>query len=387
MSQQAIPAILAAASRYTALQRVGDGLYFGACPYPDHREPEPVFRLDTKSGYCLCAGTRTATGSPRGGCGRGGNVVSLIKGVEGVTRQEAKAMLDELQGGAGTDQRMRVRRALEFSGRYARKWLVEGAAPDARQARAYIEGRGLGAEVLAEYGVGYIPRKGIATAARKSGIEYADLIEAGVLSGAGKEMFAGRMVWPVRDALGRVVGFGGRILPGSKSRAKYLNSPQGDLFDKGALLYGLDIALPYIRHQRRAMMVEGYTDVLALSQAGAKNVVATLGTAITERHIRALSPYVDEIVLVFDPDAAGVAAALKAVELRGSGPSLSAVILDADPADFADSRGAVELREALAASVPVPVSITRARAAGGKRTAGAWEALEAFASTRLITVP
>ncbi|MDP9437855.1 MAG: toprim domain-containing protein, partial [Actinomycetota bacterium] len=290
VGQHPIPPILAVAARYTALRRTGEGFYIGACPYPDHREPEPVFRVDTKSGYCLCAGTRLPDGSPRGGCGRGGGAASLIGGVEGLTRQEAEATLAELQGGEGTDQRTRVRRALEFSTRFARKWLVQGDAPDAHQARNYLDARGLGPDVLAEYGVGYVPRKGISMAARKSGVEYADLIEAGVLSSAGKEMFAGRIVWPVRDALGRVVGFGGRVLPGSKSRAKYINSPDSELFRKGSLLYGLDVALPYIRRQRRAVVVEGYTDVLALHQAGIKNVVAALGTALTEHHVRALSP-------------------------------------------------------------------------------------------------
>lgn len=387
MTPAPVPPILAAASRYTALRRVGEGAYIGACPYPDHREPEAVFRVDAKTGYCLCAGTRLADGSPRGGCGRGGDAAALIAGVESVTRAEAESTLAELVGGTGTEQRARVRRALTWASRYARRWLLEGNAPDARQARDYLDGRGFGVEVLAEYGVGYVPRQGVAQAARKRGIEYADLIAGGVLSSAGKEMFAGRIVWPVRDALGRVVGFGGRVLPGSRSRAKYLNSSQGELFDKGKLLYGFDLALPSIRRYRRAVVVEGYTDVLALNQAGIKNVVAALGTALTEDHVRALSPYADELVLVFDPDQAGVGAALKAAELRASGPTLSAVILDADPADFADTRGASALREALAKTDPVPVAIAAARAdeGTGTRAAGAWEALEAFGRERLGT--
>jgi DNA primase len=217
VSARAIPPILAVASRYTPLRRVGEGSYVGACPYPDHREPEAVFRVDVRSGYCLCAGTQLPNGSPRGGCGRGGDAASLVEGVEGVGRAEAEAMLDELAGGAGPEPRARARRAVGFAARYARRWLVQGDTPDARQARSYLDGRGLGADVLDAFGVGYVPRRGVAMAARKRGAEYEDLIAGGVLSGAGKEMFAGRIVFPLRDVPGRVVGFGGRVLPGSRN--------------------------------------------------------------------------------------------------------------------------------------------------------------------------
>ncbi|MDP9438439.1 MAG: toprim domain-containing protein [Actinomycetota bacterium] len=386
MSQQAVPPILAVAARYTALRRAGEGLYVGACPYPDHREPEAVFRVDAKSGVCLCAGTRLADGSPRGGCGRGGSAVSLIRDVEDVSRAEAEAMLDELLGGDGPKGRARARRACAWAARYARRWLVDGDAPDVRQARNYLDHRGLSADVLDAYGVGYVPRQGVAQAARKRGAEYGDLIRGGVLSGKGKEMFAGRIVFPLRDPLSRVVGFGGRVLPGSKARAKYINSSGSEMFDKGSFLYGLDLALPYIRRERRAVVVEGYTDVLALHQAGIKNVVAALGTALTEHHVRALSPHADEVVLVFDPDAAGVAAAMKAAELRGSGPALSAVVLDEDPADYADNRGAEAVRAALSEAAPVPVAIARARGGGGAsgtRVGEAWRGLEAFSGEHL----
>ncbi|MDP9440369.1 MAG: toprim domain-containing protein [Actinomycetota bacterium] len=386
MSQHPIPPILAVASRYTALRRTGEGLYVGACPYPDHREPEAVFRVDVRSGYCICEGTRLPDGSPRGGCGRGGDAASLIGVVEGVGRAEAEAVLDELTGGAGPEGRARARRAVEWAARYARRWLADGDTSDAEQARNYLGGRGLGADVLDAYGVGYVPRQGVAQVARKRGAEYADLIAGGVLSSAGKEMFAGRIVFPLRDPLRRVVGFGGRVLPGSKSRAKYLNSSGSEMFDKGSFLFGLDLALPYIRRARQAIVVEGYTDVLALHQAGIKNAVAALGTALTEQHVRALSPHVDQVVLVFDPDRAGVGAALKAAELRGRGPALSAVVLDEDPADYADSRGAEAVRDALSEVAPVPVAIARARAGGsasGTRVQSAWRALGAYAAGRL----
>ncbi len=301
-------------------------------------------------------------------------------------RAEAEAVLDELTGGGGPERRARARRACAWAARYARRWLVHGDAPDARQARNYLEHRGLGAEVIDAYGVGYVPRQGIAQAARKRGAEYADLIAGGVLSGSGKEMFAGRIVFPLRDPMSRVVGFGGRVLPGSKARAKYLNSSGSELFEKRSFLYGLDLALPYIRHARRAVVVEGYTDVLALHQAGIKNVVAALGTALTERHVRTLSPHADEVVLVFDPDSAGASAALSASALRGTVPRLSAVVLDADPADYVESRGAEAVREAFASPEPVVIAIAAARASAeddGVRAAGAWDALERFSRERL----
>src|SRR5213079_3426478 len=171
-----------------------------------------------------------------------------------------------------------------------------------------------------EYRLGLAP--GGATLARKAqekGFTAAELRSAGLVNRRGNDYFAGRLLFPLADARGRVRGFQARKLrEDDPLRAKYVNSPEGDLFRKGSLLYGLDRARAAIAKQERAVVVEGNTDVLALRQVGIEPVVASMGTALTERQLRELGRLTKRVVLCFDGDAAGEAATLRGMELAAA---------------------------------------------------------------------
>ena len=213
-------------------------------------------------------------------------------------------------------------------------------SPRGEAARAYLESRGLGEEVCREYRLGLAP--GGATLARKArekGFTAQELSAAGLVNRRGNDYFNGRLLFPLADARGRVRGFQARKLrEDDPLRAKYVNSPEGELFRKGDLLYGLDRARAAIAKQERAVVVEGNTDVLALHQAGLEPVVASMGTALTERQLKELSRLTHKAWLCFDGDAAGEAATLRGMELAAAqGFDVRVVTLPPgrDPADLA----------------------------------------------------
>ncbi|MDP9474919.1 MAG: CHC2 zinc finger domain-containing protein, partial [Actinomycetota bacterium] len=278
---------------YTTLRQVGQE-YAGACPYPDHQDKTPSFYVNPSKGLYVC----------RGACGRGGDAIKLVRDLEGLEFVDAVERLADRYGIAlergdedeGARQLREARRARErttrglneFAARFYERLLWRDAGEDAR--RYLVEERALSQETLERFGVGFASASGRALidaatspdgpVARKRGraASRKDLDEAGLLDRGGRERFSGRVVFPVRDERGRAAGFGARVMPGAESRAKYLNSPESEIFDKGNLLYGLDVALPNIRRERRAILVEGYTDVLALHQAGVGTAVAAMGT-------------------------------------------------------------------------------------------------------------
>src|SRR6476661_6410816 len=184
-------------------------------------------------------------------------------------------------------------------------------------ARDYLAGRGLGEEVCRQYRLGLAP--GGSTLTRKAlerGFTREELVAAGLGNRRGNDYFFGRLLFPLADARGRVLGFQARKLrEDDPLKAKYVNSPEGELFRKGDLLYGLDRGRAAIAKQDRAVVVEGNTDVLALRQAGVEPVVASMGTALTERQLRELNRLTKRLFLCFDGDAAGEAATLRGMEL------------------------------------------------------------------------
>src|SRR4051812_27110865 len=208
-------------------------------------------------------------------------------------------------------------------------------------ARDYLAGRGLREEVCREYRLGLA--LGGTTLARKAaerGFNREELAAAGLVNRRGNDYFSGRLLFPLADARGRVLGFQARKLRDDDPlRAKYVNSPEGGLFRKGDLLYGLDRARATIAKQERAVVAEGNTDVLALRQAGLEPVVASMGTALTERQLKELSRLTSRLWLCFDGDAAGEAATLRGMELAAAqGLEVHVVALPPglDPADLAD---------------------------------------------------
>ena len=239
---------------------------------------------------------------------------------------------------AARGRRERLLSLLEQATGYYERCLWD--SPRGETAREYLKGRGLGEEVCREYRLGLAP--GGATLARKArekGFTGAELSAAGLVNRRGNDYFAGRLLFPLADARGRVRGFQARKLrEDDPLRAKYVNSPEGELFRKGDMLYGLDRARAEIAKRERAVVVEGNTDVLALHQAGLQPVVASMGTALTERQLKELSRLTHKAWLCFDGDAAGEAATLRGMELaaaQGFDVRVVALPPGRDPADLA----------------------------------------------------
>src|SRR5881394_1528309 len=324
-------------SARTQLRRAG-ARYTGLCPFHDEKTPSFSVNPADKLFYCF-------------GCGKGGDLITFVCETEQLDFAEAVEWLAEryrvaLEYGESSPERdaersrrerllVLLEQAAAFYERYL--WDSESGEP----AREYLRGRGLREDVCREYRLGLAP--GGATLARKArekGFTAAELRAAGLVNRRGNDYFAGRLLFPLADARGRVRGFQARKLrEDDPLRAKYVNSPEGELFRKGDLLYGLDKARTAITKQERAIVVEGNPDVLALRQAGLEPVVASMGTALTERQLKELGRLTNRVWLCFDGDAAGEAATLRGMELAaGQGFDVRVVALPAgfDPADLAD---------------------------------------------------
>jgi DNA primase len=323
-------------SARTQLRRSG-ARWTGLCPFHDEKTPSFSVNPADKLFYCF-------------GCGKGGDIISFVRETEQLDFAQAVEWLAERyrvtlefeesspEQDAARGRRERLLSLLEQATVYYERFLWE--SPRGEAARSYLAGRGLGEVVCREYRLGLAP--GGATLARKArekGFTAAELAAAGLVNRRGNDYFNGRLLFPLADARGRVRGFQARKLRGDDPlRAKYVNSPEGELFRKGDLLYGLDRARGEIAKQERAVVVEGNTDVLALRQAGLEPVVASMGTALTERQLKELSRLTHKAWLCFDGDAAGEAATLRGMELaaaQGFDVRVVALPLGQDPADLA----------------------------------------------------
>jgi DNA primase len=242
-----------------------------------------------------------------------------------------------------------LERAAEFYGRVL--WESELGAP----AREYLASRGLGEEVCREFRIGYAPGGGQLTGrARQEGYSQEELLAVGLANRRGNDYFQRRIVFPLADRNGRVRGFQARKLhEDDPLQAKYINSPEGELFRKGDLLYGLDIARTPIAKEDRAVVVEGNTDVLALRQAGFAPVVASMGTALTEAQLRELKRLSMRLFLCFDSDAAGQDATLRGMELAVGQGFIVRVVPLPHGTDPADDPAAFEKQLASPVSYPV----------------------------------
>jgi DNA primase len=347
------------ASEFTALRRQG-ARYTGLCPYPDHSEKTPSFSVTPDRGFYHCFG-----------CKEGGDAIKLVTDLKGLSFVEAVTYLAERSGvdleyeGTSpaeskaarekTQKRRAIYKALAAAAVYYHKYLLESQSPEAEDARKYLESRGLGYSTIEEFRLGLAPSggsPGFVGAAHKLGLDLKTLNEAGLLSPRGGERFWGRITFPISDRRGRIVGFGARAM--GDAQPKYLNSPETEIFNKRDLLYGFPQVMDPIRRERAALVVEGYTDVLMLYHSGIKNAVATLGTATTPGHLKALSSYADRVYVLFDPDAAGEKAieraAATAAELK---QDLRVLRLDEDPADWLLHHSAEEFKELLPKALPI----------------------------------
>ena len=321
----------------TQLRRSG-ARFTGLCPFHDERTPS--FSVSPEKGLYYCFG-----------CGAAGDAVSFVEETEGVDfvgaiewlAQRFNIPLEYEQASPEQDARRRRRdrlyAVLDAAASFYERYLWESQA--GADARAYLASRGFGEEVCREYRIGLAARGG--TLARKAverGFTRQELAGAGLVNRRGNDYFQGRLLFPIADARGRVVGFQARRLrEDDPLRAKYVNSPEGELFRKGDLLYGLDRGRTAIAREERALIVEGNTDVLALRQAGLGPVVASMGTALTERQLKELSRLTRKLYLCFDADAAGEAATLRGMDLaaaQGFDVRVVALPPGTDPADAAE---------------------------------------------------
>jgi DNA primase len=368
--------ILPLVEEVVRLRKAGS-TYKGLCPF--HQERTPSFTVSPARGTFKCFG-----------CGEGGDAITFVEKIENVDFVGAIELLarrfgveleyeeasPEQEQKRRRDDRLRalLARAAEF---YARVlWESEAGAG----AREYLASRGLGEEICREFRLGYAAGGAhLASRAQQEGYTQEELLAVGLANRRGNDYFQRRIVFPLADARGRVRGFQARKLHDDDPlQAKYVNSPEGELFRKGDLLYGLDLAKREIAREDRGIVVEGNTDVIALRQAGFAPVVASMGTALTEAQLRELGPnkLTKRLFLCFDADAAGQDATLRGMELAvRQGFTVRVVPLPpgTDPADDPSA-----FQERLASPVSYPVHRVRLEHARASDRDSAWTAIRSF---------
>jgi DNA primase len=354
--------MVALVSTRTELRRTGVNSYFGLCPFHDERSGSFHVRPDEKHYHCF-------------GCQESGDPFDFVMQTEGVDFKGAlEALADrfgvkletEDEDPAAAARRQRRERLYELLGRaatYYARYLWD--AREAADARSYLIGRGLTEETLKEFRVGYAPSAWdrMLLASRRAGYSDEELLITGLAQrsksrpGQVYDRFRERLMFPLADSRGRVLGFGARAMRDNQ-RPKYLNTSDGELYHKGSQLFGIDLARSHAARAGRAVLVEGYTDVLALHQAGLRNAVGIMGTALTEEQVRELERTVRVLELCLDADSAGQDAMLRAARLAaGRNLELRVVPLPvgADPAELVVSEGAEGLRARVEGSVPFVV--------------------------------
>lgn len=297
--------------------------FVGLCPFHGERTPSFYVSPERQSWYCF-------------GCHEGGDIFSFVMKQQAVDFPEALALLadragiapDERGAGPGTPAavetaaRKRLRELNETAAIWFHHQLLQ--APEAQYARAYLTSRGVSNESITLWRLGFAPDgDALSRYLREHEFSEDEAIEAGLVrrrdterGGGLYDYFRGRVVFPIRDARGHTIAFGGRELGGGTP--KYLNTPQTILFDKSATLYGLDLAREQIRRDNRVIIVEGYMDVIVPHQYGSRNVVACIGSAITEKHILQIKKLTRRVTLALDPDAAGESATLRGITVAQS---------------------------------------------------------------------
>lgn len=331
----------AVVSEFVALRNAGGGSLKGLCPF--HDEKTPSFHVHQDRGFYYCFG-----------CQAKGDIFDFVMQTRSMSFPEALKLLGDRAGVevGPPSPKAGHRRDLFDVNQVALDYFrghLEGPALD------YLEGRGLSRETIDAFDLGYAPDSwdGLLKIALTKGVNDADLVNLGLVveneRGRRYDRFRGRVMFPIRDPLGRLVGFAGRVL--GDEQPKYLNSPESELFKKGELLYGLDRARADVREEGEALVVEGYMDVIALHQAGFPTAVASLGTALTAAHADVLARLdVKRLFLAFDSDEAGQRAILTGLDQTASRRFLVKAVTvphGKDPADAVLGGHAEEFRQAL----------------------------------------
>ncbi|MBE1535028.1 DNA primase [Actinomadura algeriensis] len=350
---------------YLQLRNAGGGNLKGLCPF--HDEKSPSFNVTPARGLYYCFG-----------CEAGGDVIKFVQEIDHLSFSEAVERLaaqggiqlryeDDGRRGPRQDGGQRAR-MLEAHKAAAEFYAERLAAPEGEIARRFLSERGFEPADAARFGVGFAPREweGLVRHLRGRGFADRDVVTGGLAKEGRRgpmDRFRGRLMWPIRDLSGDVIGFGARRLYDDDEGPKYLNTPETPLFHKGSVLYGADLAKKAIARRRQAVVVEGYTDVMACHLAGVETAIATSGTAFGDDHIKVLrrllmdqDEFRGEVIFTFDGDAAGQKAALRAFDDEQKFVSQTFVAVQPDGLDPCDLRirhGEAAVRDLVASRVPL----------------------------------
>jgi DNA primase len=358
-------------SAHVTLRNAGGGSMKGLCPF--HDEKSPSFQVTPSRGFYHCFG-----------CQEGGDVFTFVQKIDGVGFSEAVERLagrygvvlryvDDRTGGAAAGgprrdpgQRSRLVEAHRLAADF---YASELSTPEAVQGRQFLDERGFDQDAAAVFGIGFAPRGGEALLGhlRQKGYSDDELVTAGLVARNDRgpyDRFRGRLLWPIRELSGDVVGFGARrLFDDDRVEAKYLNTPETPIYKKSQLLYGVDLARKEIARSSQAVVVEGYTDVMACHLSGVKTAVATCGTAFGEDHTRILrrlmldhDEFRGQVIFTFDGDEAGQKAALRAFEGDQQFVGQTYVAVEPgghDPCELRIAAGDAAVRELIARRVPL----------------------------------
>jgi DNA primase len=352
-------------SSYVTLRNAGGGSQKGLCPF--HDEKSPSFHVTPARQFFHCFG-----------CQEGGDVIAFLMKIDGLSFVEAVERLADKYGvqlrredGDVRDDRPRgpARSRLVEAHRVAQEFYAgQLATPDALAARQFLDQRGFDQAAADRFGIGFAPRDGDAllTHLRQKGFRDEETVAGGLVAmgRSAYDRFRGRLLWPIRDASGDTIGFGARrIFDDDRIEAKYLNTPETPIYKKSQVLYGIDLARRDMARSSQAVVVEGYTDVMACHLAGVPTAVATCGTAFGDDHARVLRRFLHdheefrgEVIFTFDGDAAGQKAALRAFDGDQNFVSQTYVAVEPDgldPCDLRIEKGNAAVRELVARRVPL----------------------------------
>ena len=353
-------------SGYVSLRNAGGDSMKGLCPF--HDEKSPSFQVTPSRGLYFCFG-----------CQAGGDVIKFLMEMDGLNFGEAVERLADKFGvqlkrdedGSGRDERPKgpQRRRLIEAQAVAQEWYAEQLeTPNAKEAREFLTERGFDQAAAATFGLGFAPRDGDALFKHLRGKAFTqeEVVAAGLVAigRSAYDRFRGRLLWPIRDASGETIGFGARrIFDDDSIEAKYLNTPETPIYKKSQVLYGIDLARREMARSSQAVVVEGYTDVMACHLAGVGTAVATCGTSFGDDHSRVLRRFLHdheefrgEVIFTFDGDAAGQKAAIRAFDGDQNFVSQTYVAVEPDgldPCDVRIKKGDAAVRELVARRVPL----------------------------------
>lgn len=350
---------------YVQLKNAGGGQKKGLCPF--HDEKTPSFHVTPGKGFFHCFGCQT-----------GGDVIAFVMKIDHLTFTETVEKLAERigyrlsyeEGSGAPNQAGKRSRLVAANAAAARYYQEQLKTPEAMFGREFLEKRGFNGEAIRDFGVGYAPKEwdGLTKALRSEGFTIEELTIAGLAKEGQRgpiDRFRNRLIWPIHDITGDIVGFGARKLASDDEDTgpKYLNTPETPIYKKSQLLYGLDKAKKEIAKQRQVVVVEGYTDVMACHLAGIPTAVATCGTAFGDDHIRILrrllmddDTFRGEVIFTFDGDAAGQKAALRAFNDDQKFVTQTYVAVEPnglDPCELRQDKGDAAVRDLIARRVPL----------------------------------